>query len=134
MKAKGCLVLFVGLALLILLGSTMNGGGGKTSSATEVRSTEAMLAIIQKQGYLADSDPLVGQFKRQLDLLEPKCKDTRSRLADMTVATHDIMAKAGVEETHLSILTNVTASIPDSGPQWNCADIFAAYATLRAPR
>lgn len=49
----------------------------------------------------------------------------------MAIVTQQEMAKRGVSESLLSIIQHVNLPIPDGAPQMPCADIFAAYATLR---
>ncbi len=104
------------------------------SSTGRSQPYEVMLATIEKQSPVAASDPLVAAFKVQLDLLEPRCVETRGQLSDLAVSTRDIMAKRGVEESLLSILKGVASSLPASGSRMKCTDVFAAYATLRIQR
>lgn len=100
-----------------------------TAAATPTVAYE--LATIQESQYVTPDDPLVGSFRDALAALAPKCQETVPRLSDYTVATHDVMAKAGVEQSYLSILQNVARSIPTSVGPMKCDEVFAAYATLR---
>ncbi len=124
-------------ALVVFIGLLAEGGWGvadSRSGGVSAPSVEVRLASVQNQEYAADDDPLVGQFKQQLDMAEPRCTETRLQLADLAVLTHDQLAKSGVQESHLSILADVTAAIPDAGPRLKCAEVFATYQTLRTSR
>ena len=96
---------------------------------------EYKLAAIQSGGYVDPNDPLVAQFGSVLNDLEGKCQESRNQLSGISIIVHNDMAQRGVDESYLSILQHVDASIPDdlvnSGGAQKCADIFAAYAVLR---
>lgn len=89
------------------------------------------LAVIQQNGYVASNAPLVQEYRHALDVLAPKCRESRQNLADFAVATHNFLAKHGIQETELSTLQHVADSIPADAPVMICRDVFAAYATLR---
>jgi len=77
---------------------------------------------------LAADDPLVRQFKTVLDQLGPKCRETRTQLANSTIAAHDSLQARGIDLPYLSILAQLDASLPDqTRGQWpaNCQDLIA---------
>lgn len=99
--------------------------------ATSGPSSAYMLATLQSGYDIGQDDPLVTQFQNALDSVAPKCQESENRISDYTVATHDILQQHGLDDSYLSILTDVQGSIPDSIGSQRCADIFAAWATLR---
>jgi len=78
-------------------------------------------------GVLASSDPRVAQLKGLFDRLSPKCKETRSELADALIAAHDELATRGIDESALSVLARADASLSDqTRPSWptSCTDVL----------
>lgn len=115
------------ICVLLLLLSAACGDGASSPAAN---TWEYKLAAIQEQRKPPDA-MLVGRIGAELDRLEPKCNESRERLSDFTVRTHDLMKEKGVDESHLSILSSVNAAIPQGAPRMPCADIFAGYLVLR---
>ena len=106
----------------------------------EVQAPAFELASLQSPG-VAETDPLVDQFAAQIRRMAAKSEKPDDStislpegIARMTITIHDKMAERGVDEDYLSILTHVNDSVPD-GVQLgqHPADVFAAYAVLRAP-
>lgn len=126
----GCFV------LLLVVGVTAS-GCGESSQATSAVPTATpspayMLAALQTGSPIDSTDPLVSKFQRGLDALALKCGHKGIRLADLVVAVDKEMAKRGVHESYLDLLTHVLGTFPPGPfPHNRCPDIFAAYATLR---
>ena len=98
---------------------------------------EYKLATIQQGAYISGDDPLVARFGQALDRLESKCLEPRERLADMSLKGRELLTEKGIYEPLVSTVENWGASIPDGvtkGAVGPCADILAAYVTLRAGR
>lgn len=89
------------------------------------------LASIQDGYRPSRSDPLVGKMRRALSAMEPHCKQSADRLAALTDGTHVVMARSGVTESDLSILTHVGYTVHSLHFRTDCQSVFAAYATLR---
>jgi hypothetical protein len=94
-------------------------------------SWEYRLATLQAGRQLAVADPLIGQFKDQLDELVPKCLDDRQHLADYTVRTRQQLAQQGIQDTYLRILVSTNATIRPGSLPIKCEELFGAYAKLR---
>lgn len=118
------------LGVVVALAVAGCGGGGDSGRASEP-SVAQKLASIQKGSPASARDPLVRRFDRALDALQRKCKDRRIRLSDYTVRAQELLRKSGARESLESIITRVKGSIPRSAPKRPCADVFAAYVTLR---
>jgi hypothetical protein len=117
-----------GLAALLLIacGNSSPAVGNAGSNRWEYK-----LASIEKGGLVAENDPLVGSFGAALNSLEPKCKDSRERIADMAVTTQKLLKEKGISLSLLRILQDVNRSIPSGFGAQPCADVFAAYVTLQ---
>jgi hypothetical protein len=64
--------------------------------------------------------------------LSAKCTEQGVPLANEMHATLGPLQKANInDETHLTVMQHVAASIPAGSPKMGCADIAAAYVTLR---
>jgi hypothetical protein len=107
------------------------------AATTAVAMTEAQaeptpaeqLAVIETG---SEDAALAQEFQGRLDALGDKCENPERHLADFTVTSQQQLQERGIDESLLSILTNVNRSIPDDFSQEvDCAEIFAAYITLR---
>src|SRR5579859_6101687 len=96
-----------------ILALTLLGSSNAAAQTTSDPPIEYKLAVIQTGAYVDPNDPLVGQFATALDDLQSKCTEPRDRLGDFAVVTHTQMGLHGVNETQLSILEHVNASIPE---------------------
>jgi hypothetical protein len=78
-------------------------------------------------------DDLVRKFQRQIDALKGKCQDEETRLGDFTVKSQELLNDYNLDESLLSIITNVNLSIPDEYAELgvSCSDVFGAYVALR---
>jgi hypothetical protein len=116
--------------------ATASGGQGnpaQSNAGTEADpdSWEYRLAILQAGRQLVVTDPLIGQFKDQLDELVPKCLDDRQHLADYTVRARQQLAQQGIQDTYLRILVSTNATIRPGSLPIKCEELFEAYAKLR---
>lgn len=85
---------------------------------------------------LAAADQAGGQvsaYQAALDALAGKCtQSSDGQLAAMGDAAYGQLVAAGVkDETRLSLLQHVAASIPAGSPRLDCVGQMAAYVTLR---
>ena len=113
--------------------TSSDGGGGTTRTSSDGASSESLeykLAVVHEGGFVAEDDPLVQQFRQVLDSLEPKCTESRQKIADMGVAAHDLLKDKGVSLSLLRVMQDVDYSIPAELSSQPCADIFATYVTL----
>lgn len=126
--------LALGTALVLPVGLGCADSAARRDAGGREPSLEYKLAVIDRSGYVAEDDPLVARFSRALDHLEAKCPETRQRLADMGVKGHQILREKNIREALLDVFENWGASIPaeaTKGEVGPCADILAAYVTLR---
>ena len=130
--------LFTIARLRVLMAAPLMLAAGCFDPADETASDasiEFKLATIQQGGYVSSDDPLTARFAQALDRCEIKCPEPRERLADMGIAGRDLLREKGIHEPLVSIFENWGASIPEEareGQVGPCADILAAYVTLRA--
>ena len=121
----------------VFIGCVDGVGDSPQDDRTPEPSLEYKLAAVSQGGYVRDGDPLVARFGRALDNLEAKCPESRQQLADMGVKGHQLLTEKQIGETLIGVLENWRASIPDDaqkGQLGRCADILAAYVTLRIGR
>jgi hypothetical protein len=109
----------------------LSGCADETTNDPDNPSPAYKLASIDNGSPVDADDPAVARFDRELDALQRHCIDRRIRLSDMTVKAQELLADANVDESLLSIITNVRRSIPAELRNHRCADVFAAYVTLR---
>ncbi len=93
-------------------------------------SLEYKLAVVNEGGFVAEDDPLVGRFKSVLDNLQPKCTESRQKIADMGVKAQQLLQNKGVDLSLLRVMQAANDSIPPGFGTQPCADIFAALVTL----
>jgi hypothetical protein len=116
------------LALALVLASCGDAGASAPVSAT---TPEHQLATIERGRSIPATDPLVSDFRAQLDQLQPKCTEPRERLADFTVVSHRLLKEAGIDESYLTTLSAVNLGMPSGVGPLGCADLFAVYVTIR---
>lgn len=99
-----------------------------------IRRVAYEMATVDQGGYVERDDPSVAAIAAAVNVLVRKCPDSPTHVGDMAVATQQEMAKRLVNESLESIVTHVgrVALSRDGTFQSSCADIFAAYAELRA--
>jgi hypothetical protein len=111
-----------------ILGVTAPASAG--SDATTADSSIAYkLAFIDCRGCNPSASRVL-PYRRVLYLVQPKCRESLTRLADMSVASTRILREDYyIRWTNLQMLRAVNTSIP-SGMRTRCADIFAALVVL----
>ena len=99
--------------------------------STPDRSTDVASLLAKYDG--ASSD--VAAYSAALDAWQAKCTDTRVIDAGYVDAAYKDEQQNGVNESRLTIMRNLTASVPDSVAPTDCAAVGAAYLVLveRAP-
>lgn len=127
------IVVVLGYIIVVLAahGTTASVPANRPAPMVPTPSPAYSLAVIQTSGGAGQDDPLVGQFQHQLDVLGEKCQEPAGSLADYTVTTHDILKQHSIQETYLSILTNIDLAVPAGMAPQKCDQIFATWATLR---
>ncbi len=116
----GALIVFgmVGVAL----------SGPRTSSSAQT--PEQNLASLQAGSPAQASDTLVKEFGRELDILQRKCPDARSNLADFTYNINKALRDKGISEPLLTTITNVNISFSRPSTS-SCASMFGLYGEIR---
>ena len=115
---------------------------GETPEATEANgatpseSPEQMLAAVSAGAAVAADDPIVGEFRAVLDILDEKCPDDRQDIADIGVSTHDAVTERGLDITLLQMLQDLSDNIPAdlAVTGISCAIAFSAYVQSEAPQ
>ena len=93
---------------------------------------EFKLATLDAGAPVEGNDPIIARYAKGLDSLEGKCNDERIQLSDYAVTAQQLLSKAGItDDSLLTILQDVDKGIPNGAPKMTCADVFAAYVTLR---
>lgn len=132
----------LGILFVILTGGCLIASVGRSAPAASPASPAAepaahvtytcaeKLAAIDT-GSRNTSPDLVAQYAAILKKLTAKFPESEERIADMTVATRDILAKHSVHESLLSIMKAADFSTSEGTLGARYAEILAAYATLR---
>jgi hypothetical protein len=115
-------------ALALVLASCSDASASVPASPS---TPEHQLATIERGRSIPANDPLVADFRVQLDQLQPKCTEPRERLADFTVVSHRLLKEAGIDESYLTTLSAVNLGLPTMAGPLACADLFAVYVTIR---
>lgn len=92
------------------------------------------LAQLQDPGVVVDTQPLVGQFRQQLGLLNTHCDISDEGASDSIVTAQTYLRDRGVTETLLSILRNWNNSFPSGLPKMNetrCDEMLTIWMYLR---
>ncbi|WP_156800349.1 hypothetical protein [Thalassoporum mexicanum] len=85
---------------------------------------EELLAIIDR------SPSNVAPYAATLDKLELKCTENRMKIADMSAATQDIIAKKTIRPTNLELIQGVLTVTNELDSVQDCDQYFAAFAIL----
>jgi hypothetical protein len=91
------------------------------------RAPEHTLAIIERGRYVAEADPLVAEFARELSQLASRCTESRVELARAIAATWRVLNDRGIVVSPMVILVDVENSILATRPRGQCDGHFAAY-------
>ena len=134
---KKTVLSFVGLAFFIILGigsddsgtSTSNSNSGKSNISSN-ETLEYKLAVINKGGYIPQSDITVTRFRYLLETLELKTINSRQEIADMSVAgIKRLRERYGRDVSLLQFMEGVNSSIPE-GANVNYSIASTAYMQL----
>jgi hypothetical protein len=78
-----------------------------------------------------DTQP-VSAYQAALDALAPKCTQDEANIAGLGDAGYNDLVKNGVtDETRLTVLQHLDASMPSSLGKTDCTSILSAYLVLR---
>lgn len=109
--------------------------GAAQSAATTQGAAPATSPAASPAQTLADEDgdvSPVGDYQAALDALGPKCTQDEARIASLGDAGYSDLTKNGVtDETRLSVLQHLDASIPAGLGRTDCAGMLSAYLVLR---
>lgn len=107
---------------------------GSADSPTAAEPTiEYQLAVIHSEDNSLDSDdPLVGQFSDLLDSIESKTTNTRTEIADISVAAWQDSESMGYPDSLLQTMQNLDNSMPEGSESLNLdfVEVAAVYLTL----
>jgi len=106
-------------------GSSSSGSSGWTDSDMEYQ-----LAVIDAGGFVPYNDPVISQYDRALDALEPKCTEPRRTVSDQSVKAVQILAEEGVRSNALEMLRAANDAIPPELGETTCSEIFATLIVL----
>lgn len=93
------------------------------------------LAIIDLQVAVEPGSVRQQEIEEQLQVLQPKVRESIEQIGDMTVTAVNGLRKRGVQSSNLAILKSANEWLtPDTGDQWpvEYAEIAALVATLAA--
>jgi len=135
--AKKTILSIVGLAFFIIIGVGSDDSGTSTSSSSSSRSKtsgnetlEYQLAVINKGGYVVQSDITVTRFRYLLETLERKTINSRQEIADMSVAAiTGLRERYGRDVSLLQFMEGLDSSI-SAGAKVDYAIASAAYMQL----
>jgi len=135
--AKKTILSILGLAFFIILGVGSDDSGTSTNSSSSRRSKtsgnetlEYQLAVINKGGYVPQSDITITRFRYLLEILERKTINSKQEIADMSVAgITGLRERYGRDVSLLQFMEGVNSSIP-AGTKVNYAIASAAYMQL----
>jgi hypothetical protein len=131
--------LVVGLVVAVAVSADSDDQSGRTPSAIEALedpspysddSPEFQLAVIDDAAFSTSDEDEIRPYARELDLLERRCTNPRSRLADFAVNTVKQAESRNISTSNIKVLRDVRRATP---PQWKrqgCSGLFALYLTL----
>ena len=105
---------------------------GQNVRVTASSPPEALLAALD-QGSMLVSQSLVQKYRRILDSIDPKCKETNKQIADFTVTGVRLLKEQKkIRMTNLKFLQAMDESLPEDAESLNlsCAEIAALLVTL----
>ena len=83
----------------------------------------------------APNPTTVAHYQAALDGLKPLCTENEATLAGEIWASWNDLEKNGVtDETNLSLIGRIKASIPQTAASTDCGQVMAAYLVLREPK
>ncbi len=126
-----CIVCFLILIIVIFDSRNLiNSTSSNINNTSVIETLEHKLAIINKNGYVPQSDITVIRFRYLLEILEDKTTNSKQEIADMSVAGITLLRERyGREISLLQFMEGVNLSIPD-GEKMNYAIAATAYLQL----
>lgn len=112
--------------------TSSKGTSEKPLSNTKSYSIEHKMATINKGVYVSENDPTVEEFRLLLNRLDRECPESKERIADMIVKTHELyQEQTGRKVTLLWIAQQLNESVPsDMKKSLKFAEIAAAWLVL----
>lgn len=137
-KRKGCGIgCLAAVAVFVVIGIAAGMSGGKSTPTASSSNPAASAPQTTPAQQLRDEDIAAGHtssaaaYDSAFADLSAKCTEQGVPLADEMHATLGLLQKADIrDETHLTVMQHVAASIP-AGARMKCSDIAGAYVTLR---
>lgn len=100
-------------------------GQNRSKSQRPGRTIEFKLAVLHSGGYVPEDHPYVGEAKRLLDSIEPKVKQNREQIADMSVKGWQMLNEDGKQTSLFELMRAGNDSIPDDlGFEMDYAEII----------
>jgi hypothetical protein len=112
-------------------GSSSN--GSTTSTSNDSSSTPPVPTQLRDLDQAAGVNPQPqAAYDKAFATLSSKCKEQGVGLGNEVGAVLKLLQKANInDETQLTVMQHLAASIPAGSPKMSCADIGGAYVTLR---
>jgi len=129
-QSSGCVVMLaviIAVAVVVFkgCGSSSNGGGGQSDIATGIQ----VLQQFDRDHGNGSADS--SAYQAALSMASAKCTNPVKDVARFVENSYTDLVSNGVEdETALSVLQHLNASIPD-GSRMDCQGVLAAYLALR---
>ena len=80
----------------------------------------------------ADRSTDAAAYQRAIDALSAKCSNPPDNIPNIVQGTLKVLNDGGVhDETNMSVLQNLSDSLPEGAPKMDCVDIGGVYVTLR---
>ena len=89
------------------------------------------LAVLEKQSYVSENDILVKRFESLLNQLDSKYVDDQEKIADVTVAGIENLAKRGIEESMITLMEGMVQIYDSSNDYMVYHEYSASYVVLR---
>ncbi|WP_461110251.1 hypothetical protein [Streptomyces calidiresistens] len=106
-------------------------GHGTAVPARDAADTvEYRLAVLDHGEGLAPDDPIVPDYARALDCLEPMCVEDREGLGDAVTGALGVLAVEGTDSTAEEMLWALNRVVMDELAPMNCAELAAALVVL----
>lgn len=93
-------------------------------------SVEYKLAVVANGGFVSPNDPIVGRYAGWLDTLSIRCKEPKTRLADMLVAAGQEAEKRRGNSVTIQRITTDLLTITQPGLVVKCDELLASLVVL----
>lgn len=136
----GCLSIII-IALLVFLKPWSYLGQSSDSSAYQSSNSDSFseaqislayqLATIESKSYVSEDCSLVRRFELLLNQLESKYVDDKQKIADVTVAGYENLAKRGIEESMIILMEAMVQINDPKTDNMVYHEYLASYVVLR---